>query len=74
MVERDNKKVSVIRQCQLLKINRSHLYYTPKNDNDKDEVILKEIKEIHKKFPHYGSRKIKIILSELGQACNRKTV
>ncbi len=35
-VEADNKKISMVRQCQLLGINRSTIYYAPRAESDED--------------------------------------
>ena len=73
-----NKDLSVRRQCELLKINRSSLYYEPKPE-DKAKVALKEelmqrIDEWHTQCPYFGSRKILVKLQEEGYDVCRKTV
>jgi putative transposase len=74
MVERSNEKVSVQRQCHLLKINRSQLYYTSKKNTYGDVAIVDEMKKIIAKRPYYGHRRMKIALGEKGIKCNRKKV
>ena len=73
-----NSALSVRRQCELLKINRSSLYYEPKPE-DKTKAALKEelmqrIDEWHTQCPYFGSRKILVKLQEEGYNVCRKTV
>lgn len=73
-----NKSLSVRRQCELLKINRSSLYYEPK-PQDAAKAALKEelmqrIDDWHTKCPYLGSRKILVKLQEEGYDICRKTV
>ena len=73
-----NKSLSVRRQCELLKINRSSLYYEPKpQDTAKaalKEELMQRIDDWHTKCPYLGSRKILVKLQEEGYDICRKTV
>ena len=73
-----NKSLSVRRQCELLKINRSSLYYEPKpQDTAKTalkEELMQRIDDWHTKCPYLGSRKILVKLQEEGYDICRKTV
>lgn len=73
-----NKGLSVRRQCELLKINRSSLYYEPKPEDTAKEALKEElmqrIDEWHIKCPYFGSRKILVKLQEEGYNICRKTV
>ena len=35
-VQRDNQDISVLRQCELLTLNRSSLYYRPQRDEARE--------------------------------------
>ncbi len=61
-IEHENK-IPIVRQCKLLGVNRSSLYYEPKIiDNNEDIKIMNEIRDIYGKNPFYGYRKIHIEL------------
>lgn len=74
MVERESRKVSLMRQAWLLSLSRSALYYKPAPPPE-DEVRLKhKIDEIYTAHPTYGSRKIVHLLRRDGWVINRKRV
>lgn len=66
--------VSVRRQCELLRLNRSGLYYEPKATSEEELALMKRIDELHLKYPFYGSRKITLALKEEGHDVNRKRI
>jgi putative transposase len=49
----------VIRQCELLDLCRSSIYYRPVPLSAKDMERMRQIDEIHLAYPFYGSRKIR---------------
>ncbi len=67
-------KLSLVKQCKLLNINRSNIYYLPAGEKKEDLYIMKLIDEIHLKRPFYGVRRIKDDLFELGHIVNRKKI
>lgn len=67
-------KLSLVKQCKLLNINRSNIYYLPSGEKEEDLDIMKLIDEIHLKRPFYGVRRIKDDLFELGHIVNRKKI
>jgi putative transposase len=74
MIERKNPALSLTRQCGLLGLSRSTLYYKPSNDNG-DDLVLKEL--IDRQFletPYFGSRKLTEMLRRQGHRVNRKRV
>lgn len=50
--------LSIKRQCELLNISRSALYYKPRPEDTEEIAILEAILEEMKKHPFYGYRKI----------------
>lgn len=64
----------VKRQCQLLDLNRSSVYYQPVGVSDEDLRLMRLVDEIHLKRPFYGSRRIRDDLQDLGYSVNRKKV
>ena len=74
MVEHSKNEISIRRQCELMNINKSRLYYKKKLDNELDDKIMIEMIEIHKEMPFYGSRRMKVELENRGYKVNRKKV
>jgi putative transposase len=73
MIDRTHS-LPVTRQCQLLNLNRSTVYYQPMGVCDEDLKLMRLIDEIHLKRPFYGSRRIRDDLQDLGYPVNRKRV
>jgi putative transposase len=76
MIQRDSE-LSIRRQCELLGLNRSSLYYLPvpvdKTRLAAEEELMRRIDYWHLKFPYFGSRKIAVKLREEGYTVGRKT-
>lgn len=66
--------LSVRRQCELLRLARSALYYTPEATTAEELALMRAIDELHLRSPFYGSRKVAHILSARGEPINRKCV
>jgi len=64
----------VTRQCQLLNLSRSSVYYRAAGVSDEDLRLMRRIDEMHLKRPFYGSRRIRDWLQDEGFAVNRKRV
>lgn len=74
LVEVTNPVWSLRRQCGLLALNRSSLYYKPVEVDARTLVLTNLIDEEYTRHPFYGSRKITRFLRELGYGINRKRV
>lgn len=74
MIDRLNKHLSLTRQCQLLGLSRSSLYYQPANDNTEDLALMALIDRQFLETPYYGSRKMTAWLRREGHVVNRKRV
>jgi putative transposase len=66
--------VSVLKQSQLLSLNRSSLYYNPKPPAEKEIILKHEIDRIYTADPYFGSRTITTVLNREGFATCRNTV
>ena len=73
MVEPE-ENLSVRRQCELVQVCRSGLYYKPEPTPQAELVLMRRIDELHLKFPFYGSRKLTQQLKRQGLEVNRKRV
>ena len=67
-------EISVRRQCELLGVNRSGLYYQPLGENEENLTLMRMLDEQYTRAPFYGSRKMMEWLGTQGFAVNRKRV
>ena len=58
MVRRPDPELSLSRQCRLLSIGRSWLYYTPQGESAETLARMRRIDELFLKHPFYGARQI----------------
>jgi putative transposase len=66
--------LSVRRQCELLGLSRSSLYYEPAGETLEDLRLMRRIDEQYTACPFYGSRRMTAWLVEQGEEVNRKRV
>jgi len=71
--ESELKILSVVKQCELLHLNRSNLYYEPVV-NEHKIAIKEEIKSIFEEVPIYGAKKVHCQLLENGFNVSLNTV
>ncbi len=74
MVGRQHPSLSVVRQCVLLRISRSSLYYRPVGVSQEDMELMKLIDKEYLERPFYGSRRMGVWLGKQGYWVNRKRV
>lgn len=74
MIDRTNKKLSITRQCKLLAVSRSGLYYGPHPESEVNLTLMREIDRQYLKTPFYGSRQMCAHLQRQGHLVNRKRV
>ena len=74
MIDRDHDKLSTTRQCRMLKIHRSAVYYKPQPVTTKNMALMRLIDEQYMRTPTWGSRSMCSYLRRLGHPVNRKRV
>lgn len=74
MIERDHPQISIRRQCALVGLNRSSLYYTPTQESQEDLSLMGLIDRQYTRTPFYGSRRMTAWLRREGYQVNRKRV
>lgn len=74
LVEPGNERISVLRQCELLGINRTGLYYRGRTENVEDSELMRLIDEQYTITPFYGYRRMTVYLQKLGFVVNHKRV
>jgi len=73
-IEPKHKKIPICRQCELLGLNRSSLYYKCCRDTQYNEQLMKLIDEQYSKTPFYGVDKMTAWLRRQGHHVNHKRV
>jgi putative transposase len=71
---RPRDSLSMRRQCEMLGVNRSSLYYQSVGPDSEQLELMRRIDELHLEFPFYGSRSIARELRAQGLVANRKRV
>ncbi len=74
LVEPENEKISVVRQCQLLGLNRTGQYYRAGTPSTEDAELMRLIDEQYTVTPFYGYRRMTVYLQNLGFPVNHKRV
>ncbi len=75
MVRHEAHELSVVRQCSLLRISRSGLYYEHRGKSDFDLALMREIDRIFTAQPSMRTRQIRDYLNNtLGYNVGRKRV
>lgn len=73
-MEQDHSEISIRRQCDLLGLNRSGLYYEPLGESQENLKLMRLLDEQYTRTPFYGSRKMVEWLATQGFEVNRKRV
>jgi putative transposase len=66
------ERISIRRQCELLGVSRSSVYYEPVGTSAEELALMRRVDEIHLRRPFYGSRKLCAALHTEGVDVNRK--
>ena len=74
LVEPEHAELSVRRQCELLGLNRSSLYYEPAAEAPANLRLMRLLDEEYTAHPFYGSRRLTAWLAQQGETINRKRV
>lgn len=74
MVDRQHAKLSTVRQCTLLGISRSSVYYRSRATSLEDLPVMNLIDWQYWNTPFYGSRRMTVWLNRQGHQVSRKRV
>ena len=72
MVVRGHPSLSLSRQCRLLLIGRSSLYYEPKGESAETLALMRRIDALFLKYPFYGARRMALHLRREGVRLGRR--
>ncbi len=70
----DNEQISVRRQCELLGVNRSGIYYSPKEESTENLSIMELLDKEHLEHPTHGVLQLQDYLFSMGFLVNHKRV
>lgn len=74
LIEVDHPDLSVRRQCELLGLNRSTLYYDAATETEDNLRLMQLLDRQYTARPYYGSRRMTVWLRTKGEEVNRKRV
>jgi putative transposase len=74
LIDVDHEEIAIYRQCELLGLPRSSLYYRARGDDGHNQVLMRLIDEEYTKRPFYGVRRMTARLRSLGHEVNHKRV
>ena len=72
LVGRQHRYLSIIRQCALLGVSRSSLYYRAKGTSQQDLSLMRELDRQYLETPFYSSRGMRASLERQGKPVSRK--
>ena len=70
----EHPELSIRRQCELLGLARSSLYYQPVGESEKNIELMRLMDEQHLRTPFFGSRDMTEWLKRKGHRVNRKRI
>lgn len=73
-VDTSHRDLSLTRQCKLLHISRTGLYYKPKGESALNLSLMEKIDRQHLKTPWYGARQMARFLRRHGYCVSRKRI
>lgn len=74
MIRRDHPTLSLSRQCGLLSISRSALYYAATGESAETLALMRRLDALYLKYPFYGSRQMVRHLRREGTSVGRHRV
>lgn len=66
LIDLGGSQVSVLRQCELLGLSRSTLYYKPVLESEETLMLCRILDEIYTEHPYYGVRRMTAQLIRMG--------
>ncbi len=74
MIDPRNRVLSLRRQCELLSVNRSSLYYQVRSESEESLSLMRLLDEQYTRTPYYGVLRMVAYLRSLGHKVNPKRV
>jgi len=74
MIQREHSPLSIRKQCALIGLNRSNVYYQAASESPENVLLMKLLDEEYTRYPFKGVRKLECYLRDLGYVVNHKRV
>ncbi len=74
LIDIEHPTILIARQCKLLELARSSLYYRPSPDDEYNNLLMRLLDEEYTRRPFYGIRKMTQFLIGQGHGVNHKRV
>lgn len=74
LIERNRRRITVNRQCELIGLTRSSYYYKTHKHDKTDNNLMRLIDKKYTKTPFYGIRRITNALKSMGFVVNHKRI
>ncbi len=74
MIDSNHDHLSIVKQCDLLQIHRSGLYYEPTAECKENLDLMRLLDELYMTVPFYGIRRLTKLLQNQGFDVNRKRI
>lgn len=74
IIDPNHAELSVFRQCELIKLNRSSYYFNAQGLKSEDYKTMNRIDEIFTEHPYYGTRRMVKVLCSEGFVIGRKKI
>jgi putative transposase len=73
-INMNNTTIPICKQCELLELNRSTLYYKPEGISEYNLLLMRLLDEQYTRTPFYGIRKMTKWFNQRGHRVNHKRV
>jgi putative transposase len=74
LIDHEHPRLSVLRQCDLIGLPRSSLYYRAQGEDAQNQQLMRWIDREYTAHPFFGVRRMTAMLGRLGQTVNPKRV
>lgn len=74
MIEDNHSQLSIVKQCDLLEVSRSGLYYEPVPETEENLALMRQMDEQYLKTPYFGVERLLVLFVALGYKINRKRI
>lgn len=72
LIDKKHCEISIVKQCALLSVSRSGLYYEPIKESEENLKLMRLMDEQYLKTPFYGVERLLVLFVALGYKINRK--
>lgn len=72
LIDKNGVGLSVVKQCELLGVSRSGLYYAPIKESEENLKLMRLMDEQYLKTPFYGVERLLVLFVAMGYRINRK--